>query len=157
METVQDHDERSVLETFCDINGIVLPETLENDIMAVDIDDVIEVWLLYLGEGEVEVFARIEGLDPDDPGTLRLLLEANYLGMATGGARLSVDPVDPHVVLSERWPYDRLLAPSAFEDLGRFAKIVSAWRAEGVAMVQSKIRGEDDPEDVPADVEILRL
>ena len=143
---------------FCEFNGIEVPEEIENDIIAVDIDGIPELWISYLGEGEVEVYAEIEGIDITDPGILRLLLEANFMGMATEAARLSINPVVDLVVLSERWDFERLLAEEALADLARFARLVASWRSEGVAMLKSKKNGDDDfPSPEPQDVTILRL
>ncbi len=149
---------KTVLHLFCEFNGIEVPEDIENDVIAVDIDGVSELWLSYLGDGEVEVYAEIEGIDVTDPGILRLLLEANFMGMATEAARLSINPVVDLVVLSERWDYQRLLAEEALADLARFARLVASWRSEGVAMLKSKKNGDEDEVAPPTeDVTILRL
>lgn len=106
----------------------------------------------------MEVYAEIEGIDVTDPGILRLLLEANFMGMATEAARLSINPVVDLVVLSERWDYERLLAEEALADLARFARLVASWRSEGVAMLKSKKNGDEDEVAPPTeDVTILRL
>jgi hypothetical protein len=152
-----EEEERSILEVFCEANGIEVTDSIEDDVVGLDLEGVSEIWILHLGEGQMEVMARIEGLDANDPGTLRLLLEANYLGMATDEARLSVDPMQDHVILSERWPYQRLLAEDALEDLARFARLVGAWRSEGVATIQAKVRGEDDQDEDPDNAAIFRL
>jgi uncharacterized ferritin-like protein (DUF455 family) len=77
--------------------------------------------------------------------------------MATDGARLSIDPVEGHVVLSERWGYERLLAEQGLEDLERFAKLVQAWRTDGVNAIQAKMRGEEIEDDTPDMSEMLRV
>lgn len=150
--------EKTVLQVFCELNDIPAPDTLEDDILSLDIGDVTDIWLLYLGDGLTEIFAQLPGLDADDPGVMRLLLEANYLGLATDGARLSIDPVEGQVVLSERWGYERLLAEGGLEDLERFANLVKAWRNDGVAAIKAKMRGEDIQEDEATDTsELLRV
>jgi hypothetical protein len=150
-------EEKTVLQVFCEINDIPAPDTTDEQIISLDIGGVTDIWLLYLGEGMTEVFAQLPGLDGDDPGTMRYLLEANYLGMATDGARLSIDPVEGHVVLSERWGYERLLAEQGLEDLERFAKLVQAWRTDGVNAIQAKMRGEEIEDDTPDMSEMLRV
>lgn len=158
MDEFTEDQAKTVMELFCAFNGIEVPEDIENDVIAVDIDGVPEIWLSYLGEGEVEVYAEIEGIDVTDPGILRLLLEANFMGMATEAARLSINPVVDLVVLSERWDYERLLAEDALADLARFARLVASWRSEGVATLKSKKNGDEDiPIAEPQDVTILRL
>ena len=122
MNEIANEDPKTVLHLFCEFNGIEVPEEIENDIIAVDIDGVPELWLSYLGDGEVEVYAEIEGIDVTDPGILRLLLEANFMGMATEAARLSINPVVDLVVLSERWDFERLLAEDALADLARLVE-----------------------------------
>lgn len=156
---MEPNEEKSLLEVFCGNNGIALPDTISDDVICLEIAGVQDIWVIYLGNGEVEVYSRLDGLDVNDPGTLRLLLEANYLGMATEEARLSINPIESQVVLSERWPYQRLLADDALEDLARFAILAAAWRNEGVATIQAKIRGEEEEEgsEVPQDAAIFRL
>jgi hypothetical protein len=154
-------EETSILEHFCRSNGIAIPDTINDEIIAVDVGDIQEIWICHVDGGEIEVFARIEGLDSNDPGTLRMLLEANYMGMATDEARLAVDPMDGKVVIAERWPYQRLLVDSAFDDLARFAKLVAAWRGDGVATIAAKRReaeaGDGLSGGAPQDHEIFRL
>lgn len=36
---------KTVLHLFCEFNGIEVPEDIENDVIAVDIDGVSELWL----------------------------------------------------------------------------------------------------------------
>jgi hypothetical protein len=150
-------DEKSVLALFCQLNGIAVPDTLDEDVIALDVEGLADFWIVYLGDGEVEIMSRIDGLDVQDPGTLRMLLEANYMGLATDEARLSIDPIEPRVVLSERWPYHRLLADDVQEDLHRFANLVASWRSDGVATIQAKARGEDDYPPDPDNATILAL
>jgi hypothetical protein len=158
MSEIANEDPKTVLHLFCEFNGIEVPEEIENDVIAVDIDGIPELWISYLGDGEVEVYAEIEGIDITDPGILRLLLEANFMGMATEAARLSINPVVDLVVLSERWDFERLLAEDALADLARFARLVASWRSEGVATLKSKKNGDEDfPSEEPQDVTILRL
>lgn len=157
MTPMQDDEIKSALRLFCEFNGIEVPETIGDDVIAIDVNGVSEIWLSYLDEGELEVYAEIEGIDTDDPGILRLLLEANFLGMGTGPARFAISPVNDKAVLSERWNYERLLAEDAPVALGQFAAMVGSWRTEGVAMLQSKARGDEDQADVPDDAEIFRL
>lgn len=140
---MEEENEKTVLEVFCEVNDIALPETIEDDIICLDINGVADIWLLYLGDGMTEVFAELKGLDADDPGIMRLLLEANYLGLATDEARLAINPMDGNIVISERWGHQRLLAEDASKDLERFAKLAHAWRSEGVAQIRAKMRGED--------------
>ncbi|WP_137157766.1 type III secretion system chaperone [Rhizobium sp. FKL33] len=154
-----EEEQKTVLQVFCELNGIATPDTIEDDIISLDINEVSDIWLLYLGDGVTEIFAQLPGLDADDPGVMRLLLEANYLGIATDGARLAIDPVEGHVVLSERWGYERLLAEQGLEDLERFAALVHSWRNDGVAAIQAKMRGEEIEEEVEefAASELLRV
>ena len=158
MDEVTEGQAKTVMELFCAFNGIEVPDDIENDVIAVDIDGVPEIWISYLGDGGVEVYAEIEGIDVTDPGTLRLLLEANFMGMATEAARLSINPVVDLVVLSERWDYQRLLAEDALADLARFARLVASWRSEGVAEIKSKKNDDGvEPTDDAPDMTILRL
>lgn len=150
-------EEKSVLQLFCQLNGIAAPDTLDDDVLALDVEGLADFWIVYLGDGEVEIMSRIDGLDVDDPGTLRLLLEANYMGLATDAARLSVDPIEPRVVLSERWSYQRLLADDVQDDLQRFANLVASWRNDGVSTIQAKVRGEDDYPPDPENATIIAL
>ncbi|WP_143710396.1 CesT family type III secretion system chaperone [Tabrizicola sp. TH137] len=154
---MQDEEIKSALRLFCEFNGIEVPETIDDDVIAIDVNGVTEIWLSYLDAGELEVYAEIEGIDTDDPGIQRLLLESNFMGMATGSARFAISPVNDKAVLSERWNYERLLAENAPEGLGRFAAMVESWRTEGVALLQSKARGDEEQPGVPENAEIFRL
>lgn len=157
----EEDNEKTVLEVFCEVNDIEIPETIEDDIISLDINGIADIWLLYLGDGMTEVFAELSGLDANDPGILRLLLEANYLGLATDEARLAVNPMDGNVIISERWGYQRLLAEGASEDLERFAKLANAWRNDGVKQIQAKVRGEEIldefEEEAPVESQMIRI
>lgn len=156
--TPNDDEVKSVLQLFCEFNGIPVPEDIEEDVIAVDINGVPEIWLSYLQDGELEVYAEIDGIDTDDPGILRLLLEANFMGMSTEGARLSINPVNDKAVLSERWNYEELLAEDALTGLANFANLAASWRNEGVATLQSMQRGEEaTPPADDTEASIFRL
>jgi hypothetical protein len=127
--------EKTALELFCELNEIEVPETAEDDIISIEVEHVSDIWILAMEDDEIEVFAPIEGIDATNPVVMRALLEANYLGMATGAARVGIDPFSDQVSLCERWTVEELLRPDARENLLVFAGLVDGWRKDGVEAI----------------------
>jgi hypothetical protein len=143
--------EKTALELFCDLNEIEVPETIEDDIMSIEVEDVSDIWILDVEDNGIEIFAPIEGIDSSNPKVLRALLEANYLGMATGAARIGVDPFSGQVSLCERWTVEQLLQPGARTMLAAFAGLVAGWRTEGIETLAEHIRTGGNDAEVPSD------
>lgn len=136
---------KPILEIFCELNGIDVPETIEDDILPIEIEGVPDIMIVQTIEGDVEVFAPIEGIDVTNPIALRALLEANHLGLATEDARIGIDPFNDDVSISVRWTAAELLEPDAPNRLAAFAGLVSGWRSEGVEAIAALIREKGKP------------
>lgn len=133
--------QKTVLELFCELNEIQQPETIEDNIISIEVEGVSDIWILDVEDNAIEVFAPIDGIDIENPIVLKALLEANYLGMATGAARIGLDPFTGQVSLCERWTFDELLQIGARERLAAFAGLVAGWRSEGIETLQEHTAG----------------
>lgn len=131
----------TALELFCKINDIEVPDTIEDDIISIEVEGIADIWILDVEDDGVEVFAPIPGVDTTNPIVLRALLEANYLGMATDAARIGLDPFSGDVALCARWTTEELLRPDARTRLAAFAGLASGWRTDGVRTLIEHAKG----------------
>lgn len=94
--------------------------------------DGITVSLYFEGDddlGEV-VFFSLLGTPSDErmAGVVRVLLEANYLWVGTGGATLGISPENNKVIISARMPLDTLNGLALASLLDSFVDSASFWR-----------------------------
>ena len=96
------HDVHGAIDALKEITG--LPDlALGPDGHAEIVFEGRPVGLVAAGGGQLELVTPIDsfGRRPDDE-TLRRLMTANYLGSATGPARLALDPGREQIVLGQR-------------------------------------------------------
>lgn len=81
--------------------------------------------------GDIQLFTEVGQL-PVDTGAslLRGLLEANYMGVGTGGCTLGVQQDANTVMLWGRFPLERLDPGALLDLLGRFADVAAFWRGQ---------------------------
>lgn len=106
------------------------PLALDQDgTAAIGIDDV-EIGMIFIGDTqEIQLYA-IVGAIPDDADDrfFSVLLSANNMGAATGGAALAVNDADNAVTINRRHSTDKITSATLSEALQRFADTVEGWR-----------------------------
>lgn len=81
--------------------------------------------------GDIQLFTEVGRLRADTGASqLRGLLEANYMGVGTGGCTLGVQQDADTVMLWGRFPLERLDLGALLDLLGRFADVAAFWRGQ---------------------------
>jgi hypothetical protein len=94
-------------------------------------------------------------LDRDDVEALRLLLEANYGGQATGGAALALDPITSEVVLGQLVDVSTL-GPKGLEPVvTEFANYLEFWQSNLAGLADEA--GETQADDTAATDPFMRV
>ncbi|MEZ5753597.1 MAG: type III secretion system chaperone [Paracoccaceae bacterium] len=93
------------------------------------------LFLTRLDEQTIEASCQLEGLDYPDAAMMRAMLEANFLGGATGPGRLALDADKSEVVLCECWMVTDHDAASLERRFDAFVAAALFWCGEGTAIL----------------------
>jgi hypothetical protein len=127
----------------------------EDGVVDIVFDQQISINIVRVDETNLEFVTYLDMQDlADDPFAMLALLHANYMGAATGSARLALDPRDDDVLLCERIDV-KGLDPLQFEErLLAFLNHATFWRSpEGRKLLDS---GADRTAALPDDQFVIR-
>lgn len=94
------------------------------------VDD-ITVSMYYEGDetlGEIVLFSHLGKIQSNDEQVLQVLMQANYLWAGTGGASLSLNPVDQQIACAVRLPVDTLHGEALASIIDSFVDTASFWK-----------------------------
>lgn len=131
--------------------------SFQDDQLGIDVTPDLTIFLTRLDDDAIEASCALEMLDFPDAAMMQAMLEANFLGGATGPGRLALSADSAQVILCECWMLGELDAPALESRWDSFATAAGFWQGEGTAllleqaeMIRADQAGEqpfDGPED----------
>jgi hypothetical protein len=124
------HDVNQALEAIRQRSGLAGLQFDRNEAVELVFDDKISINIVRIDDMHLEFVSYLALPDFSvDTGPLRALLHANYLGAASGGGRLALDPRDDELLYCERIDVAGLSEEALEKRLIGFVEHVQFWRA----------------------------
>lgn len=98
------------------------------------------IHLTRIDDTSLELSTPLPQLKPGDPALLRALMEANFLGAATGSGRLAIDSGRNEVLFCERLDGESLSAEGVRPRVRAFLARAAFWRTEGTDLALAEAR-----------------
>lgn len=111
------------------------------DQLGIDVTPELTIFLTRLDDTTIEASCALEMLDFPDAAMMQAMLEANFLGGATGPGRLALSADSQQIILCECWLVNELDASALDARWDGFVAAAGFWQDEGTAILleQAKV------------------